>query len=156
MSVVPQCTEVVVDAIRRRGSTVVRVRGRSMYPILRHGMLVEVQPVAYDELVIGDLVVFTNGPRIVCHRLIRKSPKIFCLKGDTNIWADPPVIWSQVLGKVTSIIDHELRIHHVDTPRYRRRAGFLAWCSYPYAIYYNLLHAIGRCRWWSHGFEIEK
>lgn len=156
MSVVPQCTEVVLDAIRRRGSTVVRVHGRSMYPILRHGMLVEVQPAAYDELAMGDLVVFTNGQRIVCHRLIRKYQRQFCLKGDTNLWSDPPVIWSQVLGKVTSIIDDDLRVHQVDTPHYRRRASLLAWCSYPYAVYYNLMHAVGRCSWWSRGFEIPK
>ena len=156
MSVVPQCTEVVLDAIRRRGSTVVRVHGRSMYPILRHGMLVEVQPAAYDELAMGDLVVFTNGQRIVCHRLIRKYQRQFCLKGDTNLWSDPPVIWSQVLGKVTSIIDDDLRVHQDDTPHYRRRASLLAWCSYPYAVYYNLMHAVGRCSWWSRGFEIPK
>ena len=143
-----------MDALRRRGRTVVRVQGRSMYPILRNGTRVEVQPVAFDELEKGDLVVFYDGRGIVCHRLLRKANRLCYLKGDTNLWADPPVIWSQVLGRVTRLIDPEYRIHPLDTPRNRRRAVLLARFSYPYALYYNLLYALGRCRWWARGIEL--
>jgi hypothetical protein len=127
-----------------------------MYPNLRHGMRVEVQPVAYDELRPGDLVVFTDGRGLVCHRLLRKSGKLCFLKGDTVLTADPPVVWSQVLGRVTRLIDTNLRIHPIDTPSHRRRAWFLARFSYPYAFWFNLLHSLGRCRWWSRGIEWER
>ncbi len=153
MAANPEFTEAVIEALQRRGRTVVRVQGRSMYPILRNGMRIEVQPVAYDELQPGDLVVFYDGRGIVCHRLIRKAHRLCYLKGDTNLWTDPPVVWSQVLGRVTRIVDDEFRIHSIDTPRNRRRAAFLARFSYPYALYFNLLHALGRCRWWSRGIE---
>ena len=153
MAARPEFTEAVMEALRRRGRTVVRVQGRSMYPTLRNGMRVEVQPVAFDELAIGDLVVFHDGRSIVCHRLIRKAHRLLYLKGDTNLWADPPVIWSQVLGRVSRLVDHEFRIHPLDTPRHRRRAPLLARVSYPYAAYFHLLHAFGRCRWWSRGIE---
>jgi hypothetical protein len=145
----PDFTGAVEEALQRRGRTVVRIQGRSMYPILRHGMCVEVQPTTYDELRIGDLVVFTDGRGIVCHRLLKKSNQLCTLKGDTNLWADPPVVWSQVLGRVTRIVDNDLRIHPIDTPEYHRRAVRCARFSYLFSLYYTALHALGGCRWWS-------
>jgi hypothetical protein len=153
MAANPEFAEAVMDALRRRGRTVVRVQGRSMFPILRNGMRVEVQPVAFDELRVGDLVVFYDGRGIVCHRLLRRANRLCYLKGDTNLWADPPVVWSQVLGRVNRLIDDDFRIHAIDTPRHRRRAALLARFSYLYAVYFNLLHALGRCRWWARGIE---
>ena len=153
MTANPQFTTAVTEALQRRGSTVVRVYGRSMYPILRNGTRVEVQPVAYDELAVGDLVVFSDGRGLICHRLIRKAHRLCYLKGDTNLWADPPVIWPQVLGRVTRVVDDDFRIYFLDTPRRRRCAALLARFSYLYAVYFNFLHALGRCRWWSRGIE---
>ncbi|HLK55822.1 MAG TPA: S24/S26 family peptidase [Chthonomonadaceae bacterium] len=156
MAANPDFTAAVMEALQRRGRTVVRIQGRSMYPTLRHGVRVEVQPVAYDELHIGDLVVFHDGKKIVCHRLIRKAHRLLYLKGDTNLWADPPVIWAQVLGRVSRIVDNDFRIHSIDTPRHRRRAALLARLSYPYAAYFHLLHFLGSCRWWSRGIEFHE
>jgi hypothetical protein len=100
-----------------------------------------------------DLVVFYDGRGIVCHRLLRKEHRLCHLKGDTNLWADPPVVWSQVLGRVRRVVDNDFRIHAIDTPRHRRRAALLARFSYFYALYFHLLHALGHCRWWSRGIE---
>ena len=151
----PEVAEDVMDALRLRGRTTVRVYGRSMFPTLRHDTRIVVQPVAYDELMRGDLVVFYDGRGIVCHRLLRKSQRLCILKGDTNLWADPPVVWSQVLGRVTHLIDDRTRIHSIDTPRLRRRARRIARFSYLYALRYIVLHALGGCRWWARGIEIE-
>lgn len=145
----PEFIEAVEEALQRRGRTVVRIQGRSMYPMIRNGSCVEVQPTAYDELRIGDLVVFSDGRGLVCHRLIKKSHRLCILKGDTNLWADPPVAWSQVLGRVTRLVDSDLRIHPIDTPEHHRRAALCARFTYPMALYYTLLHAFGGCRWWS-------
>ncbi len=156
MTAIPKLAQTVAEALRLRGRTVVRVTGRSMYPTLRNGERVVVYPVAYDELAVGDLIVFHDGRGIICHRLIRKANRLLYLKGDTNLWADPPVIWAQVLGRVTSTVDHTLRIRSLDTPGHRRRAALLARCSYPYALYFHFLHFIGRCRWWEQGIEWEE
>lgn len=153
MAANPDFAGAVIEALQRRGRTVVRVQGRSMYPTLRNGTRIEVQPVAYDELAVGDLVVFYDGRGIVCHRLLKKAGRLCHLKGDTNLWADPPVVWSQVLGRVTRVVDEDFRIHAIDTPRHRRRALLVARFSYVYALYYNFLHATGRCRWWARGIE---
>src|SRR5947207_15638009 len=105
MVAIAQYADAVVEALQRRGRTIVRVQGRSMFPALCNGMRLEVQPVAYDELKIGDLVVYHDGRGIICHRLIAKRLRLCYLKGDTNLWADPPVIWAQVLGRVTRVVD---------------------------------------------------
>lgn len=150
----PEFVEAVEEALARRGRTVVAVHGRSMYPALRHGTRVEVQPVAYDELQRGDLVVFSNGRTLICHRLIRKTRRLCFLKGDTNLWMDPPVVWSQVLGRVTRVISDDLRIQPITSARQRRLAWLLAYLSYPVALYYHILHFWGGCRWWSRGIHI--
>ena len=145
--------EIVTEALERRGRTVVRVFGRSMYPTLRNGMRVEVQPVEYDELKIGDLIVFNNGSGIICHRLLKKTNRLCVLKGDTNLFSDPPVIWSQVIGRVTRVVDDNWQIFPFDTPSVRRKGALLARFSYLYSFYYNLLYLIGKCSWWSQGVE---
>lgn len=151
-------TKSVQEALQKRGRIVVEVQGRSMFPILRNGTHVEVRPVVYDELRPGDLIVFSNGYRLVCHRLIRKRRTLLMLKGDTNLYMDPPVIQSQILGRVARLIsdlDNDWHIHPMDTPKYRRRARSLARFTYPYALYFNLLHWCGSCRWWARGIEME-
>ncbi len=151
----PETLDAVKEALTRRGRTVVAVQGRSMFPTLKHGTRVEVHPVAFDELRIGDLVVFSNGRTLICHRLIRKTRRLCFLKGDTNLWTDPPVIWGQVLGRVTRVIHEDLRIQSIDAPHQRLLAALLAHLSYPYAIYYNALHYFGACRWWAKGIHME-
>ncbi len=148
-----QYAEAVTEALEKRGRTIVRVFGRSMYPSLKNGMRVEVQPVEYDELRMGDLLVFNNGSGIICHRLLRKSQRLCFLKGDTNLHADPPVLWNRVIGRVTRVVDDDWRIFPLDTPKLRRRGALLARFTYLYALYFNLMHLIGRCSWWSKGIE---
>ena len=148
-----QCVTAVSQALERRGRTIVRVHGRSMYPMVRNGVRLEVQPAAYDELRAGDLVVYHDGCGIICHRLIRKADRLCYLKGDTNLFADPPVVWAQVLGRVTCIIDDDLHITSLDLPRVQKRAALLARFSYIYAFYLNALHVVGKCKWWTPGIE---
>jgi signal peptidase I len=156
MTAAPETARMVEEALRLHGRTVVRIYGRSMYPALRNGERVLVSPVAYDELVVGDLIVFHDGRGLLCHRLIRKANHLLYLKGDTNLWADPPVRWSQALGRVTGAVDHDLHLRALDTPRQQRRAVLLAHGSYLVALYFHFLHFIGRCRWWQHSTEGEE
>lgn len=148
-----QCVQSVTRALQLRGRTIVRVHGRSMYPALRNGVRLEVQPVVYDELRIGDLVVYHNGSGMICHRLIRKSDRLLYVKGDTNLFADPPVVWPQVLGRVIRVIDDDLHIHSLDTPSAIRQGALIARCSYIYSLCFSLLRTARRFCWWSHGVE---
>jgi signal peptidase I len=153
MAANPDFTQAVVDALQRSGKTRIRIQGRSMYPILRHGAQVIVEPTAYDELAPGDLIVFYDGRGIVCHRLIRKAQRRCYLKGDTNTWADPPVSWPQVLGRVTHVIEAEGKMRPIALDSQRRQAVLVARFSYWYALYFNVLHWLGQCRWWTRSRE---
>lgn len=148
MTAVPESARNVTEALRRRGSTIVRITGRSMYPALHNGARVIISPVVYDELSVGDLIVFHNGDGIICHRLIRKGNGRLTLKGDTNLWADPPVLSSQALGRVVGTIESDQQMRALDTPDHQRRGALLARGSYLVALYFHFLHSIGRCRWW--------
>lgn len=143
----------LISEMRRRGRTLVKVEGRSMYPILRNGVSLEVHPTAFDELEIGDLVVFSDGRGLICHRLLRKSHMVLHLKGDTNLWTDAPIAYEQVLGRVTRIIDNNLKITPIDTPRQKCRAALIARFSLLYSLYFTILNSLGRRRWWAHSEE---
>ena len=149
MAANPDYTRSVVDALHQRGRTRIRIQGRSMYPALRHGDQVIVAPVVYDELAAGDMIVFYDKRGIICHRLLRKKQRQCHLKGDTNIWTDPPIGWSQVLGRVTHIVENDGAIRCIDLDSQRRHAALVARFSYFYALYYNILHTLGHCRWWA-------
>lgn len=156
MTAVPESARTVTEALRLRGRTVVSIAGRSMYPTLHNGERVIISPVVYDELTIGDLIVFHDGGNIICHRLIRKAHGRLTLKGDTNLWADPPVFWDQALGRVVGRVEPNRSTQPLDTPDHQRRALLLARGSYLVALYFHFLHLIGRCRWWKHGGEWEE
>jgi hypothetical protein len=127
----------VIEAMRRRGRVVIRSQGRSMHPAIPDGASIEVRPVVFDELRPGDIVVFHYAGHVFCHRLLRKTGRFCILKGDTLLCADPPVAWSQVIGRVTMLIDGGMRLIPLDNPAQRRRAAWRARASYPYALLYQ-------------------
>src|SRR5437868_6465297 len=91
----------VRETMQRRGRVVISGCGRSMQQTIPDGARVEVRPVAFDELAVGDIVVYHYAGELFCHRLIKKIGRRCILKGDTLLSADPPVVWDQVIGKVT-------------------------------------------------------
>jgi hypothetical protein len=143
----------VCETLRRRGRVVIPSRGRSMHPAIPDGAYVEVRPVAFDELAVGDIVVYAYAGEVFCHRLIKKIGRRCILKGDTLLCADPPVTWGQVIGRVTMMIVDGSRLVPLDKPWQRRMAAWRARLSYPYALYYRLRGAMARCLHWNRGIR---
>lgn len=53
-----------------------RTLGSSMFPLLRNGSLIQVEPVAVEDLRPGDVIVYQRaGETVVAHRLVGKSRK---------------------------------------------------------------------------------
>lgn len=115
-----------------------------MQPSIPDGSYLEVRPVAFEELQIGDLVVYHSGSEVFCHRLIRKTEKECVVKGDALLAADPPVDWSRVLGRVAILIEEGDRFVPLDCPEQRRRARWRARMSYPHALWQRIHSAIKR------------
>lgn len=77
---------------------VVRASGLSMWPLLRPGQRVVVQP--SRDIKVGDLALVELGRTLVLHRVVAISGSRIVSKGDHNPRPDPELIRDAVLGMV--------------------------------------------------------
>ena len=100
--------------------------GRSMYPTIREGEIITVQPVELANVKPGDILLYQMGKRVIAHRLVsiansalitqhsalssdhsefstQHSSLSFLFRGDASSIFDDPVAAHQVLGKVVSV-----------------------------------------------------
>jgi signal peptidase I len=85
-----------------------RAPGRSMYPTIRENEAITVEPVAPQDVKVGDIILFRSGESVVAHRVVRiergKGETLrFILREDTLGTLDQPVVAEQILGKVVSV-----------------------------------------------------
>ncbi len=125
-----------------------------MQPAIPDGASLEVRPVVFDELKIGDIVVFHYAGDVFCHRLIKKTGRRCILKGDTLLYADPPILRDQIIGKVTTLIPDNSRLIPLDTRRQRYLAILLARATYPYALLYTIHRRLSRLLSWNRGVNL--
>ncbi len=82
-------------------------RGWSMYPLVREGDELQVVPVSFRELGIGDVVFYRSGERLLAHRVIgfvfEAAQVRIRARGDGFVQEDPPVSEPDVLGRVETI-----------------------------------------------------
>lgn len=78
-----------------------------MLPSVWPGDLLTIESVAYDEVVLGDIVLVLRNQRPFIHRLIQKRITENCIswitRGDAMPHNDPPIAASELLGRVTGI-----------------------------------------------------
>ena len=110
-----------------QGTTVrFRPSGRSMYPSIREGELITVEPVVVSDVTLGDIVLYRSQRGLIAHRVIGTgqalsptqssvlspqsssaqssvlSPHYF-LQGDASLSWDEPVEAHQILGRVIRV-----------------------------------------------------
>lgn len=78
--------------------------GVSMSPLIQNGDKLYFKRVPRKKLCIADIIVFLQHNYLISHRIIAfgKSDTIL-VKGDNNFSFDPPLTYSQILGKVILI-----------------------------------------------------
>jgi len=109
-----------------RGTTVrFRPSGRSMYPSIREGELITVEPVAPRDVKLADIVLYRldrgtqssvlspqSSSGLIAHRVVGSSPTqssvlsphhFFLLRGDASLSCDQPVAAHQILGRVIGV-----------------------------------------------------
>jgi len=110
-----------------RGTTVrFRPSGRSMYPSIREGELITVEPVVASDVTLGDIVLYRSQRGFIAHRVIQLScpqtepsavgaagfslrasssrdARVFRLRGDASLSSDKPVEAHQILGRVIRV-----------------------------------------------------
>ena len=95
--------DVAVDLLRdrlRAGTPVdIRAKGYSMWPSLRDGAVVRVEP-CVGPLRPGDVVLFERDGRLVLHRVLRVTRTRLLLKGDARRDPDGWVLREDVFGRL--------------------------------------------------------
>jgi signal peptidase I len=104
--------ELAGEVVRTFGSVRLRAFGTSMVPAILPGDLISIERAGLDEIVPGEVVLFTRNDRLFIHRVIDRSvssnPELSgepCVitRGDRLPHTDPPVRPDELLGRVVSI-----------------------------------------------------
>lgn len=83
----------------------------SMWPVLKKGDLVFIEGIKdRNQIHIGDIVVYRNPQGFTIHRVIALTWDSVITKGDANNVSDPPVSYSDVIGKALSINGKPVRV----------------------------------------------
>ena len=107
-----------IKAVLESGNSIeIPATGYSMFPTLHPGDRVIVKPLTKGELPEpGSVVVYTDGKRLVMHRLIEISQKEgelkFITRGDSQGMIDNPWTQNQLLGVAYSYIKNR-KEHHI-------------------------------------------
>jgi signal peptidase I len=115
-----------------------RVSGKSMHPLIKHGDSIRIVKCAPGLLGIGDIITFNKKGIYFTHR---KGNRIGLItKGDNEINPDPPVSPDHILGKVVAI-GRANRTLHLETPYWRfvnRLLGILFLLETGFVLLYRL------------------
>jgi L-amino acid N-acyltransferase YncA len=109
--------------------------GLSMFPSIRAGDRCRVTAVDVETLRVGDIVLATRESRLFAHRVVEirpGPPKTWIIKGDTLLWADPPVRAEDVLGQIIGL-ERRGRFLDLRAPMRRRAGAVSAHFSGPYS-----------------------
>lgn len=87
--------------------TCFRLKGISMYPLLRQGDIGIVRSIPPYRIKRGELIVYKRDGRIICHRVIKKEIKAdqlyFLTKADFSLYPDEPVSEKEVIGRLEAL-----------------------------------------------------
>ena len=86
------------------------VTSGSMWPVLKKGDLIFVRSTEPEDIKVGTLVVFSHRGGLAVHRTIRIEGNIITTRGDANPNEDPPIKYSDVIGRVPTIGNSPVKI----------------------------------------------
>jgi signal peptidase I len=109
-------TDVATGLLRQGHGVRFYAKGWSMYPTIKDGEMITVEPVVPSQVKRGDILLHHNGRGVIAHRVVRIERKkrlfntqnlvfntFFILRGDGSSTCDEPVEADQALGKVVSV-----------------------------------------------------
>lgn len=115
------------EAIKNGHSVQTLASGYSMFPFLRKGDILTVEPIPLDKVKRGDVVVFESEEKWIAHRVIKicnyNSQIKLITRGDSRISNDPIVIDSNFVG-VTSNIQRKNTFVSLSSPSRRISTRF--------------------------------
>lgn len=97
----------LLEAILEHGDEACfKVSGHSMIPLVRTGDVVRLSPLAWRGARPGDVVAVrqTPGDRLLIHRVIRREPGRWTVRGDSNLQADGVFTEAEIVGVVCAVV----------------------------------------------------
>lgn len=76
--------------------------GQSMYPTIRNGEVLHVEPIGNSKLKRGDIILFRRGDGLKAHRIVKIGGEVFVTRGDSSLQADSEVGREEILGRVVA------------------------------------------------------
>lgn len=110
----------VENEIAQGRSVTFRLKGHSMYPLLRDGIdYVVVYPCKSEELRPMDVVLFRYRGKHLLHRIIKIDGNHLYIHGDGSIVAKEECLYSDVVGKVKAVVRPSGRIVSLNSRQWR-------------------------------------
>jgi len=96
------------EVLHQGGSFSFKAHGSSMYPFIRNGDVLRVEPVAGDALGVGTIALYRcSQNRFGAHRVVRRHVRngrtLLTMRGDALLRPDETVAAIQVVGKVVGV-----------------------------------------------------
>ncbi|MDB5100163.1 MAG: hypothetical protein JWM80_4584 [Cyanobacteria bacterium RYN_339] len=92
------------ECLRLNGELRLPSIGTSMWPDIRSGDELRLRNVGFDQIAPGDIVLFQHERTLVAHRVLKAYAEsgraMLLVKGDNRTFADPPIFYEQVVGRV--------------------------------------------------------
>jgi hypothetical protein len=92
------------ECLRINGELRMPSIGTSMWPDIRSGDELRLKNVRFEEIMPGDILLFQNEEALVAHRVLKTYAEsgraMLLVKGDNRTFADPPIFYEQVIGRV--------------------------------------------------------
>ena len=93
------------DVVERGSLFRFRANGTSMSPFIQDGDIVTIERLDKGSFRIGDVFAYieTYNDRLVIHRLVRKTKNSLYFKGDNTEAPGNNILYSQIIGRVSSV-----------------------------------------------------
>lgn len=88
----------ISQTLNRNQSISFYATGNSMYPLIKNGQKIKINPGKFSQIKVGQIVAYRQENNIVVHQCLFKSTKYLVTYGLNNHFIDPPTISKQILG----------------------------------------------------------
>jgi signal peptidase len=100
--------ELTAELLERGACVRFQATGQSMYPAVKDGEIIKVEPVEPSHIKKGDIVLYRMKKGVIAHRVVHierrnGDPPFFVLRGDALGTCDGIVEPRQVIGRVISV-----------------------------------------------------
>jgi signal peptidase I len=113
-------SDLVGEILRNFGLACVSVKGTSMTPAVQPGDVLSIQHADFQQISIGQIVLYARDGRLITHRAVEKSEgphaPYLVTRGDRIVQDDYPVSRDELLGRVKFIERGGRRFQPVEHP----------------------------------------